>query len=492
MADKIYQTEGAIKMAASVTPKSGGYFLIKAEDIQVAEGKSLADYIGNGGGGGGSNSMEIPIIHTDLTWDSTVQELLSVIRENGITKDDTCIITNSNLSITVMVKIDDYNASVATHIPMWYDFTNPLGVRGLYATSLSLTIRELNQQYVSGLDTVAKDVVNAINELNTKIENPNGDPTTVWYINDNPDLSTLPFVYQYTIPISFTSNGTLYAGIGKNETGSSSWGIHTLTYVLGGYSNNVYTNNPSGSYGIAHGWKDEAYRTITIHEPIYNATLYAWLLANATLMSGEVSIPFQPIMDENLETEDKTVVGAINEVNEKVNNSSGGSLEMPTIRFVGLKDNVLLYKTPDGTSYPLRFSIEIVSGSLQVGDTLQICGVRTFGESKANPYKKRKLRRFAEREIYVDDLDQRYLMITVDPTKNAFAHLSHNNCVGSGGPVTVYFRVRRPEGQLQANDSGMTVSAKFSNVVPVSIMYKHRYQEHPDGGEYEVLKINVL
>lgn len=318
------------------------------------------------------------------------------------------------------------------------------------------------------------------------------DPTTVWYINDNPDLSTLPFFSQYTIPISFTSNGTLYAGIGKASMGSSTWGIHSLTYVLGGYTNNVYTNNPSGSYGISHGWKDEADRTITIHEPINNATLYAWLIANATLMSGEVSIPFQPMIDENLETEDKTVVGAINEVNKKVNNSSGGgSLEMPTIRFVGLKDDNLLYKTPDGTSYPLRFSIEIVNGSLQVGDTLQICGMRTFGVSKANPYKKRKLRRFAEREITVDDLDYRYLLITVDPTKNALAHLGHNNRLGGGGPVTVYFRVRRPEGQLQANNSGMTVSAKFSNVVPVSIMYTEIYQEHPDG-DYEMLRINVL
>lgn len=52
MSDKIFQTEGALKAGASISAKSEGYFLMKADDIQVADGKSLAEYIDEGGGGG--------------------------------------------------------------------------------------------------------------------------------------------------------------------------------------------------------------------------------------------------------------------------------------------------------------------------------------------------------------------------------------------------------------------------------------------------------
>ena len=52
MEDKIYQTEGAMEMAASIKPMSGGYYLATAEDIYIGDNKSLAEYIAAGGGGG--------------------------------------------------------------------------------------------------------------------------------------------------------------------------------------------------------------------------------------------------------------------------------------------------------------------------------------------------------------------------------------------------------------------------------------------------------
>jgi hypothetical protein len=57
MADKIYQTEGAMEMAASIKPMSGGYYLATAEDIYIGDNKSLADYIAAGGGGGGGSGL---------------------------------------------------------------------------------------------------------------------------------------------------------------------------------------------------------------------------------------------------------------------------------------------------------------------------------------------------------------------------------------------------------------------------------------------------
>lgn len=58
MSDKIFQTEGALKAGASISAKSEGYFLMKADDIQVADGKSLAEYIDEGGGGGSGGNGE--------------------------------------------------------------------------------------------------------------------------------------------------------------------------------------------------------------------------------------------------------------------------------------------------------------------------------------------------------------------------------------------------------------------------------------------------
>lgn len=172
----------------------------------------------------------------------------------------------------------------------------------------------------------------------------------------------------------------------------------------------------------------------------------------------------------------------------------GGSTttsDMPTIRFIGLKGDRDLWYADDENNNSIRFSIEIVDGALQVGDTLQACGMRTFSKSEANPYKKRKLRRFAERVITEDDLNQRFLVLTVNPTRNALAHLGHNNRQ-SGGPTTIYFRVRRPVGDLQTNDSGMTVDAKFSNVVPVPMHYQLGTGYNSDGEEYDVIFVQPI
>ena len=201
-----------------------------------------------------------------------------------------------------------------------------------------------------------------------------------------------------------------------------------------------------------------------------------------------------------LKTEDKTITGAINELHDEIEalgeNAGGGdtggsSLEMPLIRFIGLRgDNVL--SNLDGEEYPVQFMIEIIAGAVQVGDTLQICGMRTFCESPRNPVRKRKLRRFAEYVITEEDLDKRYLILTVNPTRNAFAHFRRTNRQ-SGGPAMYYFRIRRPVGDLQANDSGMTNSARFSNVVPVLMMNMCTdSQEDEDGNVFYAVSINIL
>lgn len=176
---------------------------------------------------------------------------------------------------------------------------------------------------------------------------------------------------------------------------------------------------------------------------------------------------------------------------EGSNETGSSSLEMPIIRFIGLRGNNFLSNL-DGEEQSVQFAVGIIAGSLQVGDTLQICGMRTFSPSEKNPIKKRKLRRFAEYEITESDLNTKSLTLTVYPTKNVFAFLGHNNRQG-GGPCDYFFRIRRPVGDLQTNDSGMTVDAKFSNVVPVSMLnIVTDIQEDDEGNKFEGLKINVV
>lgn len=99
-----------------------------------------------------------------------------------------------------------------------------------------------------------------------------------WVFNDEIDLSTFPSVTE----VVFTSHDiTMGSNICKSSTGPSSWGIDTLAYE----GNPVYKNNPSGNYGITHGWSNEAYKTITILEEPTDAEFIAWLTENATKVS---------------------------------------------------------------------------------------------------------------------------------------------------------------------------------------------------------------
>ena len=153
------------------------------------------------------------------------------------------------------------------------------------------------------------------------------------------------------------------------------------------------------------------------------------------------------------------------------------TLEMPQIRFVS--------KT--GGDYPFSLTVEIVGGGpLQVGDTLQVCGRRTFGKTKKTK-RKQKLRRFAEYVITEEDLDKRFLKVSVSDTRNARAHLFHNNQSGGGTLSAIYLRIRRPKGELQGNNTGMTVDAAFSNVVT---LWK-TYGEDEDDNGHKLRTVNI-
>ena len=271
---------------------------------------------------------------------------------------------------------------------------------------------------------------------NSDSDVPNYNPPTVWEINEIPDLEGIPTNSTSQFQISFTSNGTDYVGMYRDR-------------ISGGF----YYTTPTAHvvYSTSNGWSDEAYRTITIHEEITDENLLAWLQTNATLISSGKS------------------------------DDSDTSLEMPIIKFVNA---IFSHATapeegsPQGyvsEEYPLKFTVEVIGGTLQAGDELQVCVRRTYRtveyDSTGSKFhrRKQKLRRFAWRTISEGNLDDRFLSVTLfrDDCKNVGSCLFHNDRTGFDRQSALYLRIRRPVGELQDNESGMTVDAKFSNVVTV-------------------------
>ena len=153
---------------------------------------------------------------------------------------------------------------------------------------------------------------------------------------------------------------------------------------------------------------------------------------------------------------------------------------VPTIRFTSLHGNndvgqSLLYsneENPENDS-SIKFTVEVVNGNLKEGDQVQICGMKLAKGSSANGYKsKMKLRQFVSHTITPQEQDKKFITIVAEPIKKVFAYLTHNNQSGNmNNTTTIYFRIRRPKGKLQENESGQTVTADFSNIIPVTISY---------------------
>lgn len=275
-------------------------------------------------------------------------------------------------------------------------------------------------------------------------DTPPVDPTTVWELNAVPNYASLP-ISSNKINVNFISNDEEFIAIYGAATGVRQ-GIY---YVKSGGSTVVTYNSVSG-------WTNANYKTVTFPDRIEDETLLAWLGENATLMSGSIT-PDEP------ESEDVT-----------------DSLEMPIIKFVNAQFNHLAQDgyIPKGyvsQDRPLRLSVEVIGGKLQAGDELQVCVRRTYHtveyDADGNKYKRRKqkLRRFCWRPITEQHINERFLAVTIygDQGKNEGACLYHNDRKSSDRLSALYLRIRRPVGELQRNESGMTVDAKFSNVVTI-------------------------
>lgn len=261
-----------------------------------------------------------------------------------------------------------------------------------------------------------------------------------WTVIDNPEIPTSD------IPLEFTSNGTEYIGIGSTSMGSSTWGINALSYISPeGYYDAAYVNNPSGSYGIDHGWRNGAYRYLTVTKEPESREAIAWLGDNTD--APKVELPKE---------------------------------EMPQIRFANFQDfnGGMILKENN----PFTFTVEVTGGGeLQEGDLLQICVRRKYWykdkESEVIKHKW-KLRKVVQREITAEDIGKRFLSINVTlgdvESRGNWLFRNDRNAQRSDETIDthsyMYFRIKRV---TQYGSDGEQCNAIFSNVEKVAKTYEY-------------------
>lgn len=154
-------------------------------------------------------------------------------------------------------------------------------------------------------------------------------------------------------------------------------------------------------------------------------------------------------------------------VNELPTGSSSVSTSMPLIRFIGARDKEGTMILSD--TNPLNFTVEIIGGgALQVGDKLQICVRRTYGyKNESLYYKKQKLRQMVEIAVTEEDLNRRFLTVSVSNANTVTNQWLFKNDRLTNNPISlspIYLRIKRI---TKYNTDGDECDATFSNVVTV-------------------------
>ena len=269
----------------------------------------------------------------------------------------------------------------------------------------------------------------------------------VLVFNDN--LVDIVYGTHY-FDFEFTHQGETKQGRGIQFQNWGGSGAYMHYMADSGEIITVCTRYPAGEM---NNWNGEEYKKITVGIMPTDETILAILQTNTTVQDASSS-----------------------------NDTSSNGLEMPQIRFT----------SAEGTSgylsaffvygdQPLKLTVEIVGGGpLQAGDQLQVCTRRKFKGSLANGYRnKYKLQRFAEYVVTDEDLDKRYLTLSIFCTEdrgNVYRGLFRDG--NASGISPLYLRLRRPKGDLQSNNSGQSVDADFSNIVTI---WKHHMR-----GEYTI------
>lgn len=151
---------------------------------------------------------------------------------------------------------------------------------------------------------------------------------------------------------------------------------------------------------------------------------------------------------------------AIKGLDEKLDDLDSKTPEMPVIRLANAYDtkNTMVI----GPSNPLKFSIEILSGQLQIGDEVQICTRQLF-TYKSEFKRKYRLRKQWKTAITDENVNSRFVYVVISETSDTPGQRFFRT--GTTGNLTIsalYIRIRRP---ICVN--GKDVDGIFSNVITV-------------------------
>lgn len=326
-----------------------------------------------------------------------------------------------------------------------------------------LQVPEYQTKTDENLETKSKEIVGAINELNEKINATGGGS------NDS-IVGTWVFNEELTFPTLANpdENNDYYVDFESNN-------IRFNRFVLGetymSYYDDVYGRDHDEVYNDGY-WLLEELKTITIIKEPTDEEFITWLRANA------------------------------------VKQSDTPKEEMPQIRFVSMPCNGWFgwvdWSQIDGdqtASYEnLKFTIEIVSGTLQVGDAIQLCRMSQYSGStsyapdgtKKYHRPKRKLRRLFEYTITEEDLEKRFITFEVPWNDKKAIKLFTVWATSGINDKTIYFRIRRPKGEINSgsNGGGMTVDAEFSNVVSIRCL-SYDFEWYPNDETARFYQIRI-
>lgn len=383
-------------------------------------------------------------------------------------------------------------------------------VDGFYLDGCWLPISSFNEELPEELETENKSVIGAINEIHSIALN--GYNPTSHAIRSSDDENSLIIVRDYDNSRTEALIPSLISGKPVTSIGEYAfYGCYSLINVVipdsvtsieshAFYSctSLPYVNIPNSVTTIgefAFGQCNSLNRVIIPnsvtsmgHGVFYNCpnlTIYCEAPSKPDGWAGDWNPDNRPV-----------VWGFANnfvDVNKKLaeigtggsGNSGGAGLSMPRIRLSNWKYTEIptFGYNEDGNEYfisgGIAFSVNVQDGTVQEGDELQVCSLRTtFG--------KRKLRPILTKTISDEDIEnlakQPFLRISTD-------HLSGNNLGNSleramqsfyytdSNPPEKwkpkYIRIRRPI----YTEEGEVANAYFSNVVPVDIRLRKYFLE---------------
>lgn len=383
---------------------------------------------------------------------TTVIDMINAIQEaGGVISDWNVINLKGYRDSSLGLRMDHYGGTVynihGINLRDMSTISNAMSWDGVTLGSFETMFYAIQHQKAHDLDTTDKTVVGAINELNGKIGTGSGGGSAS----------------KVAITENFPS-GMSYIPVLTGKSGDQSVNAHAHLYA---YSGSTYSYFNVGSATVNGG--------LTLHN---SNGKYVDINAGTPTANRTISLP-----DCN-----GTVI-------------TTGNIGMPQIRFAGLSGYGIVHSTGEsftinGTQYKgnklgLHFTVEIVGGGpLKVGDAIQMCSKKTYPGCKGNGYRRRqKLRRFKEYVITEEDLDKRFITIHIENDDDiGLRDLFHNGRADTNKYSPIYFKIRRPKGKLQDNNSGMTVDAEFSNVVTVWKSYGLLFEDD-NGNTYDKFSI---